>query len=81
MRWGALERIMERNRRKEEAVEPYPDGDPSEAAVNSSASRAAGQPWYELAREAAQIVVSALALYASIRSFLEKMRRRRRGEA
>jgi hypothetical protein len=35
------------------------------------------QPWYELAREGAQIVVSALALYASVKSFLEKLRRRR----
>lgn len=71
---------MEWRHGKEEAVKPRPEGNPVEAAVNSSASRPAGQPWYELAREAAQIVVSALALYASIRSFLEKMRKRHRGE-
>lgn len=35
------------------------------------------EPWYNLAREAAQIVVSSLALYASIRAFMEKMRKRR----
>lgn len=71
---------MEWRHGKEEAVKPHPDSTPVEAAANPPASRSAGQPWYELAREAAQIVVSALALYASIRSFLEKMRRRRRGD-
>jgi hypothetical protein len=35
------------------------------------------QPWHELAREAAQIVVSALALYASVKAFLNKMKERR----
>ena len=35
------------------------------------------EPWYRLAQEAAQILVSALVLYASMRSFLEKMKKRR----
>ena len=35
------------------------------------------EPWYQVGREAAQIVVSALALYASIKSFVEKIKRRR----
>ncbi len=35
------------------------------------------QPWYELAREAAQIIVSALALYSSVKAFLKKIRERR----
>lgn len=34
-------------------------------------------PWYNMAREAAQIVVSSLALYASIRIFAEKIKKRR----
>lgn len=71
---------MEWRHGKEETVKPHPEGTPAEAAANLPASRVAGQPWYELAREAAQIVVSAPALYASIRSFLEKMRRRHRRE-
>lgn len=39
--------------------------------------REAVEPWYQVAREAAQIVVSALALYASLKSFLEKIKKRR----
>ena len=35
------------------------------------------EPWYRTAQEAAQILVSALALYASMRSFLDKMKKRR----
>jgi hypothetical protein len=35
------------------------------------------EPWYRVAQEAAQILVSALALYASMRSFLDKIKKRR----
>ena len=35
------------------------------------------QPWYELAREGAQIIVSALALYASLKGFARKVKERR----
>lgn len=35
------------------------------------------EPWYKIAQEAAQILVSTLALYASIRAFLKKMKKRR----
>lgn len=35
------------------------------------------EPWYRIAQEAAQILVSTLALYASMRAFLEKMKKRR----
>ncbi|MBN2026648.1 MAG: hypothetical protein JW854_07825 [Actinobacteria bacterium] len=45
-----------------------------QAAANAAMNR---QPWYELAREAAQIIVSALALYASAKGFLKKIRERR----
>ena len=43
-------------------------------AANTGINR---QPWYELAREAAQIIVSALALYASAKGFLRKIKERR----
>ena len=35
------------------------------------------EPWYKIAQEAAQILVSALVLYASVRAFLEKIKKRR----
>jgi hypothetical protein len=35
------------------------------------------EPWYRIAQEAAQILVSTLALYASVRAFMEKMKKRR----
>lgn len=41
------------------------------------AAHAGVEPWYNLAREAAQIVVSSLALYASIKAFMEKIRKHR----
>jgi len=40
-------------------------------AVNAGKN---AQPWYELAREAAQIIVSALALYASAKGFIKKIK-------
>jgi len=40
-------------------------------------SRKNVQPWYELAREAAQIIVSALALYASAKGFFKKIKEHR----
>ncbi|MDY6794433.1 MAG: hypothetical protein SWK76_04000 [Actinomycetota bacterium] len=39
--------------------------------------KTAREPWYQVAREAAQILVSALALYASVKAFLEKIKKRR----
>ena len=35
------------------------------------------EPWYKIAQEAAQILVSTLVLYASMRAFLNKMKKRR----
>ena len=35
------------------------------------------EPWFRTAQEAAQILVSALALYAAMKSFLDKMKKRR----
>ena len=43
-------------------------------AANTAKNR---QPWYELAREGAQIIVSALALYASAKGFARKIKERR----
>jgi|GEM_PF-4450566 hypothetical protein len=67
-------------------MERYRAGDVAEGQVRTDdvpaqqpaeRTRRDAQPWYELAREAAQIIASGLALYASVKAFANKMKQRR----
>ncbi|MFW6114100.1 MAG: hypothetical protein ACOC78_04165 [Actinomycetota bacterium] len=57
-----------------EGSDVQPNG--REKAAGANAGKAP-EPWYQTAREAAQILVSALALYASIKAFMDKIKKRR----
>lgn len=66
---------MQPARRRNQGVNA-PVEETGQSGGSTAPTRKPAQPWYDVAREAAQILVSALALYASIKAFAEKMKKR-----